>query len=495
MPYKSPKVRRQQITLWAERLDDALASDHQARLFDALFHSKAFAAVLKALDDEQFKETGAPAYPPSFLAMLYIYGQMIGVRSSRRLERACTERIDIMWLMHGLKPDHVTISRFVTSHGPWLRKLFKTTVQAGIEANLITLETVSIDGTFIEANASRRSVKEKSDIEKELAELDEAIEHLQNEYQQADAIENQAAQAGILLSGDSSQADDERLRQMKAKHKRLLKAAETIDARANEPRRKDQPPPKTIASVSDPDCRHTRDKEGRTKPNYNAQVAVDSDSGLVVGALVTDTPNDVDQMTPMLDEVESNTEQAPKQAALDAGYHSARHASTVINHVTTVFVTDPFLKDYRKAADARSILESGGSLSLQQTESLPKTKGCFARACFVYDESRDAYRCPAGELLTAGVRRTGSDKHGPYKTVEYRTSACGQCGFASQCHRSKVGRSITRSEFEAAREKMLLRTLGDEGKAMAVMRASTVEPRIGDVKTKQQLRKFSRRGR
>ena len=52
------------------------------------------------------KATGRPAYHPSVLLKLYIYGYLNRVQSSRRLEREAGRNVELMWLLGRLTPDH-----------------------------------------------------------------------------------------------------------------------------------------------------------------------------------------------------------------------------------------------------------------------------------------------------------------------------------------------------------------------------------------------------
>jgi hypothetical protein len=56
--------------------------------------------------------TGRPAYHPSVLLKLYIYGYLNREQSSRRLEREAGRNVELMWLRSRLAPDHKTIADF-----------------------------------------------------------------------------------------------------------------------------------------------------------------------------------------------------------------------------------------------------------------------------------------------------------------------------------------------------------------------------------------------
>ena len=62
--------------------------------------------------------TGRPAYHPSTLLKLYIYGYLNRVQSSRRLEREAGRNLEVMWLLGRLVPDHNTIADFRKVNGP-----------------------------------------------------------------------------------------------------------------------------------------------------------------------------------------------------------------------------------------------------------------------------------------------------------------------------------------------------------------------------------------
>src|SRR6266700_3989264 len=63
--------------------------------------------------------TGRPSYHPSVLLKLYIYGYLVRVQSSRRLEREAGRNVEVMWLTARLIPDHKTIADFRKDSNGW----------------------------------------------------------------------------------------------------------------------------------------------------------------------------------------------------------------------------------------------------------------------------------------------------------------------------------------------------------------------------------------
>ena len=90
-------------------LDQLISENNEVRLIDLFVNS------LKLFDfgfKTEFIDNGRPAYHPSDLLKLYIYGYVNRIRSSRQLEKECKRNIEVMWLMRGLAPDHNTIVNF-----------------------------------------------------------------------------------------------------------------------------------------------------------------------------------------------------------------------------------------------------------------------------------------------------------------------------------------------------------------------------------------------
>ena len=101
---------RSQSTLFPERLDDYLAEDNPVRAIDAFVDELALAGLgFGGVDPEA---TGRPAYHPSTMLKIYVYGYLNRVQSSRRLERECQRNIELVWLTGRLMPDFKTIADF-----------------------------------------------------------------------------------------------------------------------------------------------------------------------------------------------------------------------------------------------------------------------------------------------------------------------------------------------------------------------------------------------
>src|SRR5271165_3804508 len=110
---------------------------------------------LSAIMKSYAEERGKPPYHPGMMVALLLYGYSRGIYSSRRLARACEERVDFMAVTELNRPDFRTVSEFRKRHLEALRGLFVQVLKLCQHAGLVSLGQVSLDGTKVKANASK----------------------------------------------------------------------------------------------------------------------------------------------------------------------------------------------------------------------------------------------------------------------------------------------------------------------------------------------------
>jgi len=109
---------RQQVHLLPAQVEDYVDQDNPVRFLDAFVDSQDLRAKGFKFPKEHPQEKGRPAYHPGDLLKLYLYGYVQGIRSSRKLERACLHNLEAIWLLRGLAPDFKTIADFRKSVQP-----------------------------------------------------------------------------------------------------------------------------------------------------------------------------------------------------------------------------------------------------------------------------------------------------------------------------------------------------------------------------------------
>jgi transposase len=128
---------------------------------------------------------GRPAYDPRMMVALLVYAYAKGNRSSRGIERACSEDVAYRVICSNHVPDHSTIAEFRVRHERALADLFGEVLGLCRAAGLVGVGVIAIDGTKVAANASRDANRSYEQIAREiLAEarrIDEAEDELYGE--------------------------------------------------------------------------------------------------------------------------------------------------------------------------------------------------------------------------------------------------------------------------------------------------------------------------
>src|SRR2546430_15359642 len=104
---------RGQSTLLPECLDEWVEESNSVRVVDCFVDGLDLTDL--GFEGVEPAATGRPAYHPSVLLKLYIYGYLNRVQSSRRLEREAGRNLEVIWLLGRLVPDDKTDSAIATA--------------------------------------------------------------------------------------------------------------------------------------------------------------------------------------------------------------------------------------------------------------------------------------------------------------------------------------------------------------------------------------------
>jgi transposase len=258
--------------------------------------------------------SGSEQYPPTMMLALLIYAYATGLFSSRRIERASYDSVTVRYLCANHHPDHDTIAKFRRQNEALFRSCFGQVLLLAREAGVLRLGAVSIDGTRLAGAGSAQAVRRWEEIERELEELGGEL------LQEAEAADASDADAG------GTQLPPE-LCERRHRKEKLLAAKATITARrraAQEQGLRNQPGSawrSDTASVSEPESRRLRrGGGGPAVQGYNVQAVIDAgQSGLIVGAHLSDAPNDTAQLQPALAAVAPQAGRATA-VLVDKGY-------------------------------------------------------------------------------------------------------------------------------------------------------------------------------
>ena len=332
-----------QLVLLPPSVHELVPAGHLAHFVRELVRdSLDLSAILKTYTEDR----GFPPYDPTMMTALLLYAYSQGLYASRRIAKACQERVDFMAVTARQSPDFRTISDFRKRHLTALGGLFTQVLQLCQKAGLVSLGHVALDGTKIRASASKHKAMSYSRMQ--IAEPALVAEVAQWLAQAAASDAREDAAYGVDRCGDEL-PEWVTNKQHRLEKIRVAKAALEADAQAaagTKKRTDDHPvdrsrrgrpaknPPGTPTgraqrNFTDPDSRILKTQDGFIQ-GYHAQAAVDADHQVIVAQGLTNQASDAHQLESMLAHIKTNTGRQARELSADAGYCS-EHNLTVLN--------------------------------------------------------------------------------------------------------------------------------------------------------------------
>lgn len=405
---------RDQGSLFPVSLDELIGAEHVCRVI-AAFVAR---LDLKALGFARAsaKATGRPPYDPADLLMLYLYGYLNRVRSSRRLERECQRNIELMWLLHRLTPDHKTIAEFRRCNAQPLRRAGAEFVRFCAQAGLIRGEWVAVDGTKFQAVASGKAILDAAQRAELQAKLEQRIaQYLQEleaaDQQQADAELDATALRQALAQLQQQQAE---LAQVDADKQRYVST---------------EPQAVVLKGVG---------------PGYNVQTAVDAEHALIVAHEINAQAGDNGCLQRMGQAAQQAVGVNELKLVADAGYANGEQAQALEDQGVRVHVPVK-----------RSVNNQGAG-------------DLFNQSRFTYDAQADAYVCPAHKVL----QRKQLHRAGKVVIYAAQPADCSACAMKERCTKTSR-RLVSRHLYEEALQRLHQRATPE---AMRLRRCTVEHP-------------------
>ena len=352
---------------------------------------------------------GERPYAPRMMVALLLYAYCVGLFSSRKIAAATYDYVAFRVLSGGSHPHFTTVNQFRLDHHDALAGRFVEVLQLCQKAGLVKLGHVSLDGSKVQANASKHKAMSHERMQQEEARLRAEIEAL---LAQADAVDREEDErygkgqqvqdlpeelrrretrlkkiraAKVALEKEAAQARAKQLRK-NAQVQRVKAADESVDpverkraaTRAEQSEQQaqqldgpddDEPPPAGGAGADDlprhrvrakPDGtphpkaqRNFTDADSRIMKNntgylqaYNAQIVVDARSQVIVAEALTNQAPDVEHFAPLLRRTVDNCGAAPSKVSADTGYFSKENVEA-----SEELGIEPYIAIGRKDAD------------------------------------------------------------------------------------------------------------------------------------------------
>ena len=432
---------RGQSTLLPECLDDWVDECNSVRVIDAFVDALDLAHL--GFEGVEPAATGRPAYHPSVLLKLYIYGYLNRVQSSRRLEREAGRNLEVMWLLGRLVPDDKVIADFRKDNGRAIRKVCARFVDLCRQMGLLAKASVAIDGSKFKAVNNRDRNFTRGKVDRRRKQIEESVARY---LSQLDTADRQEPSETLALKTTRLKEKLDKLKEEMAKlaayEKQMLAS------------------PDQQISLTDPDSRSMATSgRGSGVVGYNVQVAVDTEHHLIVTHEVTNAGSDRSQLANVAKQAKAVLQVEKLEAVADRGYYHGEEILACAEADITVTLPKPMT-------------------------SSAKAEGRFGKQDFVYLPDEDVYRCPAGEHLKYYFT---TEEHGQ-QLRRYWTNACRTCALKDKCTTGPQ-RRVTRWEHEHVLE-AVQRRLDQNPQAMRVRR-ETVEHPFGTIKARMGATHFA----
>lgn len=418
-------------------LEDWVSKDHPVRFIREFVDQQDLGKVGFAMP---LCSEGRPAYAPSLLLKIWLYGYQHRLRSTRQLEAACRDHMSLVWLTGMIAPDHNSLWRFWRDNKKALRQLFKQSVQLAIQAGLVGMVLQAVDGTKVQALASPYSGWSKKKMKKLLAALDANLDETEKQLEQ---------------EGGGAEGQGYRLPEKLKDRETLREAVKTGLEQLEQDGRKHYHP-------KEPEARRMK-CAGKQPFAYNAQAVVDQSHGIAVAAEVVVEESDSSQLVPMVGQAQQNTGATTVVTVADGNYGSGSQVAAAAQRKMTVVVNP---------------MEGGAQ----------KADGYRARD-FQYDAMAETVTCPQNQRLDFG--RQTEQKGQPVK--QYRCHVK-NCPVAALCKDKKGRRVIEIWPHTPAVQAMRDRLKDVEVKEQLSKRGQIIEKHFGHIKQHDGFRRWTVRG-
>lgn len=476
-----------QIMAIPPTLDELVAKGHPVRIVNDIVNRINIQALLEA-----YHIKGSSSYHPQMLLKVLVYGYVSNLYSSRKLETACRENINFMWLSGMSYPDHNTINRFRGVRlKEALRSVFEEVVKLLAAEGLLSIEEVYTDGTKIEANANKYTFVWKKAIQTNKEKMKKALSEIWEYAQSVAKAEDSLPEPPDFTDIDAKKVQDtvdtlnavltgkaDLNTKIKAKLKYVSK--EYPKKIAEYTQKEAILGARNSFSKTDTDATFMRMKEdhmqgGQLKPGYNVQISTSNQ--FIVNYTVHPNPTDTTTLKAHLEQHEASFGKTLKTITADGGYGSEENYELL------------------EAANIEAYVKYG-MFDKQQNENY-NNKQPFSADKLFYDVSRDCYICPMGQkmhYIGDGKRKTSTGFEQTSK--RYQAKNCASCPLNGACHKSKGNRIVEVNENLKRHKEIAYRLLNSEkGIEKRKQRCHDVEPVFGNIKQNHGFRRFMLRGK
>jgi len=481
------KDKHNQLMLLPPDIGSFIPDNHIVRTVDNVIDELKLSPLF-----DTYKGGGTSSYSPRMLLKVMTYGYIEKIYTSRTIAKALKENIYFMWLSGMSTPDFTTINNFRSKRlKESVDDVFSSVVEVMIKGGYIKAENLFIDGTKIEANANRYSYIWKKNVERHESMIKDRVKNLLSHIEELQKEEDAEYGSHNLeeyegnLTAEQIEKVVEEINQKISKWGKSKTATSDVKKLKKEvpklkkyQKQKDMLGGRNSCSKTDKDATFFKMKEdhhgmSQLKPGYNVQIATENQFILGYGSY--QKAADTSVFIPFMDRIKDQLKIPTKNVITDAGYGSEENYDYVVrNNIGNYIKYNNF--DYEKTNEYM--------------------KRNFISDRFVYNQEKDQYQCPSGQVLDfAYIKKTKSENGYKSERIVYKSRCCEGCQYKEKCCKGLNNRTIEVSprliEFKNTARQNLE---SENGKKLRSQRGVDVESVFGQIKHNKQFRRFYLKG-
>jgi transposase len=482
-----------QAFLLPPSLEDLIPQNHLVRMIHKTIDQMNIDPLI-----ESYKGGGASCYHPKMMIKVLVFAYLSHIYSSRQIAKALRQDVLFMWLSGMNKPDFRTINIFRSSRlKPLIDKVFSSMVLLCMEMGYVRLENYFIDGTKIEANASRNSYVWKKNVKRYKAGTEEQIKKMLDHIEEVNQQENldygnkdlEELGEDTQITSEKIKAIVDRLNDQIAEKKQagsLNKGDKEVEKTVKQLEKNRLPKlqqyeqqeknlsGRNSCSKTDLDATFLRLKNGLLRPSYNTLVGCENQ--IILNYTVHQGSGESGFFIDHMKKLKNQLSYLPSNAIGDATYGTEENYS---------FLDQYCIGNYLKY----------NTFHFDQTKKHQQDK--FSKDKFVYQTETDSYQCPASKSLhLQQVKETKTDNGYIGHIKIYACDDCSGCSFADQCKKGKANRSIqVNTALDRYRSQAYSNLTSQQGINLRKQRNTEPETVFGNIKWNLGFNRFSLRGK
>jgi transposase len=479
--------KHNQLMLLPPDIGSFIPGNHIVRTVDKVINELKLSPLF-----DTYKGGGTSSYSPRMLLKVMTYGYIEKIYTSRTISKALKENIYFMWLSGMSTPDFTTINNFRSKRlKESVDDVFSSVVEVMIKGGYIKAENLFIDGTKIEANANRYSYIWKKNVERHESMIKDRVKNLLSHIEELQKEEDAEYGSHNLEEYEGNLTAEQIEKVVEEINQKISKWGESKTAISDVKKLKKEVPKlkkyqkqkdmlggRNSCSKTDNDATFFKMKEdhhgmSQLKPGYNVQIATENQ--FILGYGIYQKAADTSVFIPFMDRIKDQLHIPAKNVITDAGYGSEENYDYVVrNNIGNYIKYNNF--DYEKTNEYK--------------------KRNYISDRFVYNQEKDQYECPSGQVLDfAYIKKTKTENGYKSERIVYKSRCCEGCQHKEKCCKGLNNRTIEVSpkliEYKSTARQNLE---SENGKKLRSQRGVDVESVFGQIRHNNQFRRFYSKG-